>query len=647
MFDVSSWELLVVGLITLIVVGPQRLPRVIRTLGLWAGKLRTRCLALNRQIQHEALAGEIQQLRQGLEQAGGDTQRSLLEAVDIDRDYRQQRAVATPSPSKPELDMQEARTEDTTPTLDDAPIPTGVEMKQEAFHSGSTCRTPILTRVTPGRAMANGVTYESEGLLALISDRADTLLTLVDDFTQGTIIAMAPGLDPSQVPPDWTVIDAGTTSIEGWLGDFRLESVMTETKAPRSVTADIIIDLSTRPILERSVSPPGYLRGDASAMPRDLAARTGELVGTFEKPRYFVYTPEICAHEIAGQTGCTGCLDVCGADAIRSEGALIRVEPHLCQGCSACTLACPTGALSVARPRRLELMDRMNTVIDALETPPSTLHIVAGGTRIDPDTRASVGPTATLEVPVIAAFGEELWLAALVRGVGRVVLWPEVGLPADTRRLLDKRLAEIACITEAMGLGGCAVGRDGDDREDLPESATLRPVSREPLSLSRDSNKRELLNAALQRWQENLLPGSHETIELPVGSPIGGISVDPGTCVMCSVCARSCPTASIRYGENGRTARLDLAEANCIQCGLCERLCPENAITLQPRLASAEHRYGWHSLNEVPLATCDACGHPHMPEPLLDALIGKLAATTGAADIERQFRHCPACRHGP
>lgn len=115
---------------------------------------------------------------------------------------------------------------------------------------------------------------------------------------------------------------------------------------------------------------------------------------------------------------------------------------------------------------------------------------------------------------------------------------------------------------------------------------------------------------------------------------------------MCSVCARSCPTASIRYGENAQTARLELAEANCIQCGLCERLCPEDAITLQPRLASAEQRYRWQPLNEAPLATCSACGDPHMPEPLLESMVGKLAATTGATDIERQFRRCPTCRHG-
>ncbi|MBT2771045.1 hypothetical protein J7J47_02210, partial [Halomonas sp. ISL-60] len=165
--------MLVVCLITLIVVGPHRLPRVIYTLGLWASKLRTCCLDLNRQFQREALAEEVQQLRQRLEQARNDTERSLLDTVDIDRDYRQPRAVATSA-------------------LGDAPVRNGVEMNQQPFSNGSTCRTPILTRVAVGRAAVNGVTYQSDGVVALISDRASTLLALASDFTQGRIIAIAP-----------------------------------------------------------------------------------------------------------------------------------------------------------------------------------------------------------------------------------------------------------------------------------------------------------------------------------------------------------------------------------------------------------------------------------------------------------------------
>ena len=40
MFDVGFWELALVGLICLIVVGPQRLPELVRVAGFWIGKAR-------------------------------------------------------------------------------------------------------------------------------------------------------------------------------------------------------------------------------------------------------------------------------------------------------------------------------------------------------------------------------------------------------------------------------------------------------------------------------------------------------------------------------------------------------------------------------------------------------------------------------
>lgn len=40
MFDIGFWELAVIGLVALLVIGPERLPAVARTAGLWLGRLR-------------------------------------------------------------------------------------------------------------------------------------------------------------------------------------------------------------------------------------------------------------------------------------------------------------------------------------------------------------------------------------------------------------------------------------------------------------------------------------------------------------------------------------------------------------------------------------------------------------------------------
>ena len=40
MFDIGFWELALIGVVGLVVIGPERLPGVARTLGSWVGKTR-------------------------------------------------------------------------------------------------------------------------------------------------------------------------------------------------------------------------------------------------------------------------------------------------------------------------------------------------------------------------------------------------------------------------------------------------------------------------------------------------------------------------------------------------------------------------------------------------------------------------------
>jgi sec-independent protein translocase protein TatB len=53
MFDVGFWELVVIFVIGLLVLGPERLPKVAAQLGQWAGKARRMARVLNTQIQDE------------------------------------------------------------------------------------------------------------------------------------------------------------------------------------------------------------------------------------------------------------------------------------------------------------------------------------------------------------------------------------------------------------------------------------------------------------------------------------------------------------------------------------------------------------------------------------------------------------------
>ena len=77
MFDIGFSELVAIGLIALIVLGPKRLPEVARTAGRWVGKLRRFVSEvkqdLDREIHHEELA-ELRKLKQEL-----DATRSLMQ----------------------------------------------------------------------------------------------------------------------------------------------------------------------------------------------------------------------------------------------------------------------------------------------------------------------------------------------------------------------------------------------------------------------------------------------------------------------------------------------------------------------------------------------------------------------------------------
>ena len=62
MFDVGFQELTLIGLIALIVVGPERLPRMARTLGLWMGKIRYYVGQVKSDIDREVRAQELKEL---------------------------------------------------------------------------------------------------------------------------------------------------------------------------------------------------------------------------------------------------------------------------------------------------------------------------------------------------------------------------------------------------------------------------------------------------------------------------------------------------------------------------------------------------------------------------------------------------------
>ncbi|NWD76338.1 Sec-independent protein translocase subunit TatB [Pseudomonas gingeri] len=59
MFGISFSELLLVGLVALLVLGPERLPHAARTAGLWVGRLKRSFNAIKQEVEREIGADEI------------------------------------------------------------------------------------------------------------------------------------------------------------------------------------------------------------------------------------------------------------------------------------------------------------------------------------------------------------------------------------------------------------------------------------------------------------------------------------------------------------------------------------------------------------------------------------------------------------
>lgn len=60
MFDIGFWEILLIAVVALLVVGPERLPRLIRVTGLWIGRAQASLQSIRSEISRELRAQELQ-----------------------------------------------------------------------------------------------------------------------------------------------------------------------------------------------------------------------------------------------------------------------------------------------------------------------------------------------------------------------------------------------------------------------------------------------------------------------------------------------------------------------------------------------------------------------------------------------------------
>ena len=86
MFDISFTELMLIGIVALVVIGPQRLPRVARTIGHLVGRAQRYVGDVKSDIQREMELDQLNDLKGQMEEAAKSVKSSVKEATDTLRD---------------------------------------------------------------------------------------------------------------------------------------------------------------------------------------------------------------------------------------------------------------------------------------------------------------------------------------------------------------------------------------------------------------------------------------------------------------------------------------------------------------------------------------------------------------------------------
>ncbi len=458
-------------------------------------------------------------------------------------------------------------------------------------------------------------------------------------------------------------------------------------RAPHTISEhfDLVLDLGDTPLIALHQPPQGYFHAADDAALVRAVLQLRESIGEFEKPKFFQYKQKICAHSRNEQIGCTACIDVCSAQAIRSDasmkgrattglgaaGAGIIVEPHLCVGCGACTTVCPSGAISYATPRPDEQGKRIRTLLstyqraggNALGGPAALLvHSRGAGQELigalGRAARAGAADHAVQGLPArvlpidvwhTASTGIELWLSAVAFGASQVwVLMTEEEAPAY-RTAVEAQMQVAQAIVTGMGLAGAhfriVQARDVLALDKALRAAPAQTVAR-AATFSVQADKRATLDLAIDHLLLNASPAP-ESISLPApASPFGNLIVDAERCTMCLSCVSACPEAAL--ADNPDKLELRFIEKNCVQCGLCASTCPEQAITLEPRLwllDGGKARKQLRVLNATEPYRCVRCDKPFGTLKAIEVMMGKLAAhPMFQGEAAKRLQMCGDCR---
>jgi ferredoxin len=312
---------------------------------------------------------------------------------------------------------------------------------------------------------------------------------------------------------------------------------------------------------------------------------------------------------------CGACSAACPHDAIELTSEGIAISETTCQNCALCTAACPIEALTAHNLPRVELLRR------AIKQPEVTFACAPSGLPADeivPCLGALDGAMLALLVGRgigvtlagthhcgTCSHGEiaqrmlarHLEVVELLRQTVGGAAWGTISVPSEViATKMEHDASRRHLFRRVFGRTFNGVAEAAADLEKQPVPMTAIRIASPVLTVGRD---------LLQKLFDNA-PKDAPRVPHHEGVFAGQIELAAG-CTVCEACARACPTAALKIGENAVSWALMFQFSRCVGCGLCLEVCQPRALRFADAMKSSPEARTPMPLRTLNKQRCNQC----------------------------------------